>query len=71
MCKSVKQKELEYDLHTGSTVIQFTLTGVMQLLSKCSVFSFSGGKAAPNRKLKKVQSLLKYIFLVNSILQMK
>lgn len=31
------------------------LTGVIQLLSKCSVFSFTSGKAAPEYKQKKIQ----------------
>ena len=31
-------------------MLYYQLTGVIQLLSKCSFFSGSGGKRAPNKK---------------------
>ena len=31
-------------------MLHYQLTGVIQLLSKCSFFSGSGGKRAPNKK---------------------
>ena len=35
-------------------IYTITLTGVIQLLSKCSVFPFSGGKRAPTEESNKM-----------------
>ena len=37
---------------------KFPLTGVIQLLSKCSVFSFSGGKTAPTQESKIIYNIM-------------
>ena len=44
----------DFTMNNQNQFYTITLTGVIQLLSKCSVFSFSGGKRAPTEESNKM-----------------
>ena len=55
VCREIQSTQVNgFTINNQNQFYTITLTGVIQLLSKCSFFPFSGGKRAPTEESNKM-----------------